>query len=98
MKDTRRQTDSVENPGSPRAETVMSYCKQGEELPEEDYIQLDGFKLFYTVSQEKYLKGLLSNVFSITTLLCICIQQRRRRREAIILCAQMNVYLASNAM
>ena len=31
----------VENPGSPRAETVMSYCKQGEELPEEDYIQLD---------------------------------------------------------
>tara|TARA_B100001559_G_scaffold304357_1_gene293749 strand:- start:264 stop:860 length:597 start_codon:yes stop_codon:yes gene_type:complete len=47
---------SVENPGSPRAETVMSYCKQGEELPEEDYIQLDGFKLFYTVSQEKYLK------------------------------------------
>ena len=32
------------------------------------------------------------------TLLCICIQQRRRRREAIILCAQINVYLASNAM
>ena len=46
---------TIDNVGSPRAETVLQYCKEGEE---EDFASLDlqGFKLFYNELHEKYLK------------------------------------------
>lgn len=46
---------TIDNVGSPRAETVLQYCKEGEE---EDLTSLDlqGFKLFYNELHEKYLK------------------------------------------
>ena len=46
---------TIDNVGSPRAETVLQYCKEGEE---EDLTSLDlqGFKLFYNELNEKYLK------------------------------------------
>ena len=46
---------TIDNVGSPRAETVLQYCKEGEE---EDFTSLDlqGFKLFYNELHEKYLK------------------------------------------
>ena len=46
---------TIDNVGSPRAETVLQYSKEGEE---EDFASLDlqGFKLFYNELHEKYLK------------------------------------------
>lgn len=46
---------TIDNVGSPRAETVLQYCKEGEE---EDFSSLDlqGFKIFYNELHKKYLK------------------------------------------
>ena len=51
---------TIDNVGSPRAETVLQYCKEGEE---EDFTSLDlqGFKLFYNELHEKYLKDTTSD-------------------------------------
>ena len=55
MEDNTNIKLTIDNVGSPRAETVLQYCKEGEE---EDLTSLDlqGFKLFYNELHEKYLK------------------------------------------
>ncbi len=46
----------VLNPGTPEAETCLSYCRPGEEKPEDEYEDLPEFRLYYEKRSVSFLE------------------------------------------
>lgn len=45
----------VSNPGTPRAETCIAYCRPGEEKPDDEVMELKGFKAYFEARSVPFL-------------------------------------------
>ena len=46
----------VLNPGTPEAETCLSYCKPGEEQEDDEYVDFDSFRMYFEARSVKFLE------------------------------------------
>ena len=46
----------VLNPGTPEAETCLSYCKPGEESKDDEYIDFDDFRMYFEARSIRFLE------------------------------------------
>lgn len=46
----------VLNPGTPEAETCLSYCKPGEEKDDDEYVDFDSFRMYFEARSMRFLE------------------------------------------
>lgn len=46
----------ISDPGTPKAETCISYCKPGEEQPDDEIMELDGLRAYVEKRSEPFLE------------------------------------------
>jgi len=46
----------VLNPGTPEAETCLSYCRPGEEKEDDEFVDFDGFRMYFEARSIRFLE------------------------------------------